>query len=224
MVIGHRPSNWVLFQFIIAHHLGMLELLSLLLRSLGAAVGSRADLVTENLLLRHQLAVLTRPGRKRPPLRAGDKLVWVLACQLCRAWRRHLVLVRPDTVVRWHRRAWTLCWRWKSRDPLGRPRLSAKVRELIATMARESALGHRAHPRRAAEAGHRRQQPLDPPLSPAGTRPPAESELADLPGQSSAGHLGGRFLRGPDAHVQDAARAAVDRPRPAGARPRQRHR
>ena len=101
-------------------------------------MGSRADLVTENLLLRHQLAVLTCPGRKRPPLRAGDTLVWVLARQRCRAWRRHLVRVRPDTVVRWHRGAWKLFWRWKSRGRLGRPQLSADVRPLVARIACEN--------------------------------------------------------------------------------------
>ncbi len=113
----------------------MIELLILLLGVLRATLRSRAGLVAENLLLRHQLAVLTRPGRKRPPIRVRDKLVWVLARRLCRAWRRHLVFVRPETVVRWHRQAWKLFWRWKSRTPLGRPRLSAEVRELIATMA-----------------------------------------------------------------------------------------
>ena len=81
------------------------------------------------------------PGRKRPPLRARDKLLWVLARRLCTGWRRHLVVVRPETVVRWHRRGWRLFWRWRSRCPLGRPRLSAEVRELIATMARENPAG-----------------------------------------------------------------------------------
>ena len=118
----------------------MIELLILLLKVLRATLRSRADLAAENLLLRHQLAVLTRPGRKRPPLRVRDKLVWILARRLCGDWRRHLVLVRPDTVVRWHRHAWKLVWRWKSRGPLGRPRLSPEVRELIATMARENPL------------------------------------------------------------------------------------
>jgi CubicO group peptidase (beta-lactamase class C family) len=64
----------------------------------GAAAAS--DLVAENLLLRHQLAVLTRPTRKRPHLCARDKLLWVLARRCCTAWRRHLVLVQPETVVR----------------------------------------------------------------------------------------------------------------------------
>ena len=105
----------------------MLELLILLLGAFHAALRNRADLATENLLLRHQLAVLTRPGRKRPPLRARDTLLWVLARRLCTGWHRHLVLVRPDTVVRWHRQAWKLFWRWKSRGPLGRPRLGIET-------------------------------------------------------------------------------------------------
>ena len=90
------------------------ELLVLLIGMVRAALRDRGDLVVENLLLRHQLAVLTRPGRKRPSLRAHDKLVWVLARRLCTGWRRHMVLVRPETVVRWHHQAWRLFWRWKS--------------------------------------------------------------------------------------------------------------
>src|SRR6266536_2819045 len=118
----------------------MLELFVLLLGALRAALRSRADLVVENLLLRHQLAALTRPGRKRPPLRARDKLLWVLARRLRPDWRRDLVFVRPDTVVRWHRRAWKLFWRWKSRPRRGRPHLSAEHHELIVTMSRENPL------------------------------------------------------------------------------------
>ncbi|HEY3036292.1 MAG TPA: hypothetical protein VGJ54_16750, partial [Streptosporangiaceae bacterium] len=82
----------------------MIECLLLLMAMLRATVRDRTDLIAENLLLRHQLAVLTRPTRKRRRLRARDKLVWVLACLVRRDWRRHLVVVTPDTVVRWHRR------------------------------------------------------------------------------------------------------------------------
>jgi putative transposase len=57
---------------------------------------------------------------------------------LRRDWRRHLVLVRPESVIRWHGQAWRLFWRRRSRAPLGRPRLSAEVRELIVTMARDN--------------------------------------------------------------------------------------
>jgi len=62
----------------------------------------------------------------------------VVARAVCRDWRRHLVLVRPESVIRWHRQAWRLAWRWRSRGLLGRPRLSAEVCELIATMARDN--------------------------------------------------------------------------------------
>src|SRR5438874_13321573 len=116
----------------------MLEYLILLLSLLGSAVRDREALVAENLLLRHQLTVLTRPTRKRPRLRARDKLFWVVVRALRRDWCRHLVVVRPESVIRWHRQAWHLFWRWRSRGPMGRPRLSADVRELIATMAQDN--------------------------------------------------------------------------------------
>src|SRR6476619_6970142 len=116
----------------------ILGLLPVLLGLLRASLRSRRDLVLENLLLRHQLAVLTRPTRRRPPLRGRDRLLWVVARRLCRDWRRHLVVVRAETVVAWHRRGWRLFWWWRSRCPIGRPRLTAEVRALIATMARDN--------------------------------------------------------------------------------------
>jgi putative transposase len=117
----------------------MLEYLLLLLSLVRSAIRDRESLVAENLLLRHQLAVLTRPTRKRSHLRARDKLFWVLVRSLRGDWRRHLVLVRPESVIRWHRQAWRLFWRWRSRGPIGRPRVSAEVRELIVTIARDNA-------------------------------------------------------------------------------------
>jgi hypothetical protein len=110
----------------------------LLLSLIRAAERDREALVAENLLLRHQLAVLTRPTRKRPRLRARDKLFRVVARALCRDWRRHLVVVRPESVIRWHRQTWRLLWRWRSRHPIGHPRLSAEVCDLIAATARDN--------------------------------------------------------------------------------------
>ena len=118
--------------------MAMLEYLLLLFSLMRATVRDREALVTENLLLRHRLGVLTRPTRKRPGLRAGDKLFWVVARALCRDWRRHLVVVQPESVIRWHRQGWRLFWRRRSRGPIGRPRLSAEVRKLIATMAHDN--------------------------------------------------------------------------------------
>ncbi|HEV8637423.1 MAG TPA: helix-turn-helix domain-containing protein [Chloroflexota bacterium] len=102
------------------------------------ALRNRSDVVAENLLLRQQLMVLTRPTRKRPRLAGHDKLFWIVVRRLLPDWRRHLVLVQPGTVVRWHAPAWRLWWRWRSRCRLGRPRVSAEVRELIAAMARDN--------------------------------------------------------------------------------------
>jgi putative transposase len=120
----------------------VLELVSLLLTTVLAWIRPRHDLVLENLLLRHQLAVLTRPTRTRPHvrLRTWDKLLWVVARRLCAGWQEHLTVVTPDTVVRWHRQGWRLCWRWKSRSRGGRPHLSPEIRELIMTMSRENRL------------------------------------------------------------------------------------
>ena len=120
----------------------VLDLLLLVLTALRAAGRCRSDLVLENLLLRHQLAVLTRPTRRRPRVcfRRLDKLLWVLVRRLRRDWRRHLVVVTPDTVVRWHRAGWRLYWRWRSRGAGGRPRLSPEVRDLIARLSRENLL------------------------------------------------------------------------------------
>jgi hypothetical protein len=98
--------------------------------------------VLENLLLRHQLAVPARPTRqrRRVAFRRLDKLLWVLVRRARRDWRRHLVVVTPDTVVRWHRAGWRWYWRWRSRSPGGRPRLGPEVRELITRMAQENPL------------------------------------------------------------------------------------
>jgi hypothetical protein len=81
----------------------MLEYLLLLVSLFRTVLYSRADPIAANLLLRQQLAVLSRPTRRRPRLRSWDMLFWVVIRALRRDWRRHLVLVQPDTVVRWHR-------------------------------------------------------------------------------------------------------------------------
>jgi hypothetical protein len=117
---------------------GVIDALLLLAAFLRSTLRARADVAAENVLLRHQLAVLTRPTRRRPRLRTRDKLLWVLARLARRDWRQHLLLVRPETVIRWHRQGWRLFWRWRSRGPIGRPRVGAEVRDLIARMAREN--------------------------------------------------------------------------------------
>ncbi len=116
----------------------MLEYLPLLVAFLRALVGGRAEGAIEHLVLRQHLAALTRPTRQRPRLCWCGTVFWVLVRLLWRRWSWHLIVVQPETVVRWHRRGWRLFWRWRSFPRLGRPRLSAEVREVVAVMARDT--------------------------------------------------------------------------------------
>ena len=99
----------------------------------------RQELVVENLALRHQLEVLTR-NRSRPRLRAGGRLLWSWLSRLWFGWRSHIVIVQPDTVVRWHRSAWCRYWSWRSgsRRRPGRPRIDPELQELTHRMTREN--------------------------------------------------------------------------------------
>jgi hypothetical protein len=191
----------------------MLEYVMLLLSLIRAAMRDRQALVAENLLLRHQLAVLTRPTRKRPRLRTSDKLFWVMVRAFRRDWRRHLVVVRPESVIRWHRQTWRLFWRWRSRGPIGRPRLSAEVRELIVTMAHDNPRwGSERIRGELLKLGLGGLQTLDPALPTARAREPLEPDLADVRDQSCPPLMGSRLADRADPHLQDAVRAAVHRP------------
>ena len=121
------------------HAPAVLEWLWLLLGTLRVLLHDRHALLVEHLLLRQQLALALR-ARPRPRLRRRDRLFWAVACRVCADWRRHLVLVRRETVLRWHRHGWRLCWWWRSRRPMGRPRVPAEVRDLIAVMSRDNPL------------------------------------------------------------------------------------
>jgi transposase InsO family protein len=123
----------------VGDHQGVVEWASLLVGTLRAALRGRQALVVENLLLRQQLAVALR-FQRRPRVRWHDRLFWVVARRLCAEWRRHLVLVRPETVLRWHRQGWRLSWWWRSGRPTGRPRVPQEVRALIRRLSEENRL------------------------------------------------------------------------------------
>jgi putative transposase len=115
-------------------------LLLLLLRTLITSLRSRRDVTLENLLLRHQLQVTLRSNL---PLRLSneDRILWVWARRLWPGgWRGHLLMVQPETVLRWHRKGWRLYWSWRSRTRPGRPRLSREVKDLIHRMSCENRL------------------------------------------------------------------------------------
>lgn len=100
---------------------------------------SHGSLVLENLVLRQQLAVLKR-RRPRPSLTMLDKLFWVAVLRFWSGWKRSLIVVTPQTVVRWHRAGFRLYWRLisKVRKPLGRRQTPKEVRELIFRMVHEN--------------------------------------------------------------------------------------
>jgi transposase InsO family protein len=117
----------------------MLIFLTTLLATLCSIFRSRAALVLENLALRHQIGVLQRSARKRPKLTSGDRLLWICLSRLWRDWRSALAIVKPETVVAWHRVGFRLFWAWKvRRGQPGRPVISREVRDLIRKMCREN--------------------------------------------------------------------------------------
>lgn len=111
----------------------MSTILSALVSLLSFRVRSRASLELELVALRHQVAVLRRRRPGQLQLSSTDRLLWVW---LYRVWPRILdamVLVKPATVIQWHRNGFRLYWRWRSRR-LGRPKMNPEIRDLIRQM------------------------------------------------------------------------------------------
>ena len=115
-------------------------ILLLILSVLRDSFRGRAALQLELLALRHQLATLERTS-SRPSLRPTDRLLWVILSRILPNWREALVIVKPETVVGWHRQGFRLFWSWKScRRRGGRPTIAREVRDLIRRMSRENPL------------------------------------------------------------------------------------
>jgi putative transposase len=118
----------------------MTDLLLLLLTFLNSTLKERRDLALENLALRQQLAVLKRSG-KRLAIKKRDRVFWVWLSRFWREWRESLVIVKPETVVGWHRKSFRLYWTKLSRRRYGgRPTVDPKVKVLIEQMAQANPL------------------------------------------------------------------------------------
>jgi len=117
----------------------MFSLLLLWIRALLRLFRSRGSLVLENLALRQQLTVLKRQ-RRRPSLGIVDKIFWVVARRVWSGWKHSLIIVTPETVVRWHRAGFRWYWRLisKARARVGRMPTSQAVRDLIFRMVAEN--------------------------------------------------------------------------------------
>ena len=116
---------------------GFLTKLVLLTRS---RLKSRARLEAENIVLRQQVIVLSRKSPSRVRLRNIDRLIFVWLYRFFPSILNAIIVVKPETVIRWHRRGFRAYWSWKSRRCGGRPRIDREIRDLIRRMSKENPL------------------------------------------------------------------------------------
>ena len=109
----------------------MIRFLGVVFRSAAAALQSRRELLLENLALRQQLSVLQATSHRRLQLTNLDRAFWTLLRHRWSEWKRALVIVQPETVVRWHRQGFKYYWQWKSRTHGGRPRFDPQIQALV---------------------------------------------------------------------------------------------
>ena len=117
----------------------MVRWLWIVLGTLRSVVRTHRELALENLVLRQQLAVW-KARQPRPRLTDMDRIFWVFLSRLWTSWRHSLQVVRPETVVGWHRQGFRRYWSWKSRRRWGRPAIGRDLRDLIRQMSRANPL------------------------------------------------------------------------------------
>jgi putative transposase len=115
----------------------VLQIILYFLVAIRAFFRSRSDTALEVLALRQQVAVLKRK-RPRPRLNSWDRLFWTVLRKCWSRWTDVLVLVKPETVIGWHRASFRLYWRWRSRQLGGRPKITEEIRVLIRRLAQEN--------------------------------------------------------------------------------------
>jgi transposase InsO family protein len=118
----------------------MIALGLLFLRLLCDRFKPRRQLETEILVLRHQLNILQQRAPSRPHLRWADRALFIWLYRRCPRILNAITVVRPETVLRWHRMGFAAYWGWKSGSPGGRPRIAKEVRDLIRRMSLENPL------------------------------------------------------------------------------------
>jgi hypothetical protein len=118
----------------------MIALLCLFLTLFASPFKSKSRLEAENAALRHQLIVLQRRVRGRVRLTNGDRLFLVQLYRWFPSVLKAITIIRPETLVRWHRAGFRRYWRWKSCSLGGRPKIAADLRALIRQMSAENPL------------------------------------------------------------------------------------
>src|SRR6187455_1081381 len=118
----------------------MIGLLCFVMAALTSPFKSKIRLEAENAVLRHQLIVLRRKLRGRVRLANSDRWFFVQLYRWCPSILQVLTIIRPETLVRWHRAGFRRYWRWRSRPRGGRPQIETKLRALIRQMSIENPL------------------------------------------------------------------------------------
>src|SRR6266446_5992403 len=114
----------------------MLGMVALVFGWLSSLLKSRRRLQAENLVLRHQVNILRRRAPGRTQLSNSGRLVFVWLYRLCPTVVDAVAIIKPETLICWHRRGFRAFWRWKSRSRGGRPMVPTEIRELIREMSR----------------------------------------------------------------------------------------
>src|SRR5665213_1352463 len=118
----------------------MASLVRLLSAYVWSCFQSRERLKAENTVLRHQLNILQRKATARPQLSGSDRALFIWLCRLFPSIADAITIVRPETVIGWHRAGFCAWWRWKSRNSGGRPKVDRELRDLIRRMCEENPL------------------------------------------------------------------------------------
>jgi hypothetical protein len=122
------------------HPGAMIALIFLALNLVAAVFKSKSMLEAENAALRQQVVVLRRKVKGRIQLNRRDRLFFLQLYRWFPSILKVITIVRPETLVRWHRAGFRCYWRWKSRSLGGRPPIDAELRALILRMSRENPL------------------------------------------------------------------------------------
>jgi putative transposase len=121
-------------------HSSMMKMTLKLVLTILLGFKKTSDLALENLALRQQLALMQQTAKRRQ-LRRRDRFFWILLSRFWNNWRQALFIVKPETVVQWHRKGFKLFWRFKSRhNGPGRPSTSPEIRDLVRKMSKANPL------------------------------------------------------------------------------------
>jgi len=118
----------------------MVAILRLLIGALRDCIMSRGRLEAEVIVLRHQLNILRRQSPRRIRPNAFDRAIFVCLYRHFPDIGNAVAIIRPETVIRWHRMGFRAWWRWKSRNPGGRPKIDPELRDLVRRMCEENPL------------------------------------------------------------------------------------